>query len=97
MVDCVEPFLSERQELLSLKLEELLEHYRGDYASQIDSEFLRQLSERVAIRERSREAQPSMVRLVDTEGVVDSMLTFYEVSPSQDSTPSKEPEKLKKR
>lgn len=75
--ECVEKFFAERKTLLASKLEELLEHYMGDYASQVDSEFLHRLSKRVEGRAKGGFAQISEF---DTEGVIDSMLTYYEVS-----------------
>jgi len=78
LAECVEPFFDEKRGLLASKIEELLEHYMGDYASQVDSEFLHRLSERVAKRPVNGSAKISEF---DTEGVIDSMLTYYEVSP----------------
>ncbi|KAH8893677.1 hypothetical protein GQ53DRAFT_717249 [Thozetella sp. PMI_491] len=79
LIDCVDPFFSKKMELLSSKLEELLEHYRGDYASQVDSVFLRQLSDRVAIRGNVQGTRSSQVTAFDTEGVIDSMQTYYDM------------------
>ncbi len=78
--EVVYPFFEAKRELLASKLEELLRHYRGEYAGQMDAEFLRRLSHRVANREGGAGAQNPRPSQFDTGGVIYSMLTYYEVS-----------------
>lgn len=80
VAECVEPFLEDKQSLLAAKLEELLDHYKGDYACQVDEAFLSQLSARVRRRMESTEKEKAAdISEFNTEGVIDSMLTYYEV------------------
>lgn len=80
VTECVEPFLEEKERLLASKLEELLDHYKGDYACQVDGAFLSQLSARAQRRmESTKKGKAADVSEFNTEGVIDSMMTYYEV------------------
>ncbi len=76
---CVVPFFDKRREVLASKLDELLEHYNGEYPLQMDTEFLGKLKERVARRDRAIGRPAAQVSEFDTEGLIDTMLTYYEV------------------
>ncbi|KAM7201104.1 P-loop containing nucleoside triphosphate hydrolase protein [Rhypophila sp. PSN 637] len=81
LLECVEPFLEQKENVLAEKLEELLGHYKGDYACQVDEAFLKQLSARLQKRMLStKDTKTANVSEFNTEGVIDSMLTYYEMS-----------------
>ncbi|KAM7203198.1 interferon-induced GTP-binding protein Mx [Naviculisporaceae sp. PSN 640] len=81
LAECVEPFLEQKERLLTEKLEELIGHFKGDYACQVDETFLRQLSRHVQRRLTSTKGSKTLgVSEFNTEGVIDSMLTSYEMS-----------------
>lgn len=80
LAECVDPFLEDKERLLDAKLEELLSHYKGDYACQVDDTFLDRLSAWVRKRTAgAMELKTADVSEFNTEGVIDSMLTYYEV------------------
>lgn len=80
LIECVEPFLEHKGKLLTEKLEELIGHFKGDYACQVDETFLRHLSGHVRKRLSSTKGSKALdVSEFSTEGVIDSMLTYYEV------------------
>lgn len=94
VAECVEPFLEQKQKVLLEKLEELIGHFKGDYACQVDEVFMRKLSAYVQMRVFStKETKMVTVSEFNTEGVIDSMLAYYEVtnqfSTNGGPTPSK--------